>query len=532
MKKILTIFAFALLLISCQQGVQGKNQVIENQSPTEDDYSFFKQALMSIKAEEARDVQNKDMYTLPPYSIGYQAEPSDNGVISAFAVKKGNLLEDPAGYKHEYALQLTRALDWYDKNGNEQKGAFHTYGADGGEKVIVAIIDSGINGDHTDFKRNGESILLYHAKSSKGGDISFNNKTYNSDTQSGHGTHCAGSICAVADNKVGISGAAGGVKKLQLIAYSVMPTGTATSKQIYSGLEHLAKVVTYLRKDPATRGIPSDLNLPPDIPPDFQITQATVPVSMSLGGSGLDPYQCEVLQKVFDAGILPIIALGNDSVYRTAYPASIYGSVMVSACTRHDRRADFTNANPLTTVTSPGFNIISCLNEGMNGVQFMSGTSMATPFVSGAVSYLLSFPEAQSLKPYEIKRLLEITSDRVDTEHPTYGNYDSDGFSAYYGAGRINVLRMIEYLKDPGKRAQAQGYYLNEPYTVKTSTSVRIYLYDTEKKIFLSNVGTTGKGTEYYFKFYGLVNGRKYEIITYDGNRHAFTAGKEWNYSF
>ena len=108
----------------------------------------------------------------------------------------------------------------------------------------------------------------------------------------------------------------------------------------------------------------------------------------------------------------------------------------------------------------------------------MSGTSMAAPCVTGLITYLLSFPEARSLTPYQIKRILEITSDRIDEGNYPYGFYDGNGYSEYYGYGRVNVYEAAKRVKE-GKLPEVGKKYVETTLKIEVPLNDEpIYLYD------------------------------------------------------
>ncbi len=85
-----------------------------------------------------------------------------------------------------------------------------------------------------------------------------------------------------------------------------------------------------------------------------------------------------------------------------------------------------------------------------------SGTSSSTPGVAGVIALMLSLnPE---LKAGEVKEILKQSCDKID---PSFGNYDSNGHSLYYGYGKLNALKAVQNTgtaNDPMPSIRVSGY--------------------------------------------------------------------------
>lgn len=486
---------------------------------------------------------------------------NDASSIHTFGLDAGNLKEDPDARGYEYALRITQARNFYDEEGNEQKGAYTEVGY-GNNKVVIAIIDTGLNMKHPDFTRGTNSICLY-AKSMYEDHIDSYTQDFkpvnnfrevpigSNEDGGGHGTHCSGTMCAVEGNNSGIAGVA--YKNTYIISYKGLGLHSGSSKAIYGALADLAEIVSILKKEPTDRTQEEKNKIPSSVPNDFKITQKTVPVNMSLGGTATYHYPAEMMNLALSHDILPVVAMGNDGRLMADYPRSIYGCIPVGATDYNDKRAIFSEGGECISVSAPGFCIISTYNGNWrsgsvepntdkSGTQFMSGTSMATPFVTGLIGYLLSFDEGQKLNPQQFKKLLEDTADKVDSGNAPFGTY-TNGHSLYYGYGRVNVLKAAKAIakKDGAvKIPEVDGFYLSTPLVVtiqREKTEVRLYEVLDDNSLFPLGLSYSDSSTK-QAKFYGLKKGCKYRVVyknnTGEDMEYVFTAngGAEMTHSF
>lgn len=372
--------------------------------------------------------------------------PPDEGLSVPYAkatrgvAAESAVLDDPSAIADEYALEISRALDSYKpvaSGGNDYPSLSNP--------VYVAQIDTGVNMKHYDFwdgtdsngvgNGTGNSLIAY-AKSA----FDFTDKTAGTFTWVGdgnalvtipqgenwddvdHGTHTAGTILARGNNKVGAAGVAW--KNTRLISYKcfcdheINSIGSGYEWSIYGSLKDLADWWANTSNHPG---------------------QTTIPVNMSLGGSYASNFALEMVNYALVNNVLPIVAMGNEGQVKAQYPAAYSGVVAVGATTGRDEKAPFSSMGDWISVSAPGFDIISTSNGGMNwnsstdpsvktGTMWMSGTSMATPFVTGLIGYMLAFNPL--LTPDQIKALLESTAD----------DKGAIGFDESYGYGRVDVL--------------------------------------------------------------------------------------------
>lgn len=244
-----------------------------------------------------------------------------------------------------------------------QKYAVHDPQA--GEGVTVGVIDSGV-GPHVDL-----TVVGGACKVSGESPIDF------ADNGIGHGTHVAGIIAG----KLGPSGLYGVAPACRLMAYRVCPkTGSrerAESVDVAAAIEQA-------------------------------ITDQCDLVNISLGSLQAMPELPEILEKARNAGIVVFAATGNDGQGELRYPARYSHSISVGAL---GRDATFPTNTPETfnvgTIRSGNEFVASFSNHG-TGTDFigvgvsvlstypgdkyamMSGTSMATPFITGMAARLLS----------------------------------------------------------------------------------------------------------------------------------------------
>lgn len=423
-----------------------------------------------------------------------------------------------------YGLKNTKALE-----------AYKTYGY-GTNTVYVGILDTGINMFHRDFKiSDTENVVLYAKSCQKNGLFGSpyvgNNNPFaeipigeNWDNESGHGTHCSGTICARGENASedfngGINGVAW--KNTKLISYQVLgAAGGGQQWAIYGSMLDLVNTIRILRKTPQERTEEDKRTLPSYLKDtQIQITQKTVPVNMSLGGSTEDPFAHHVLNYALENDILPVIAMGNEGTHTNSYPAALPGMLSVGALDGRDKHASFSTRGPWINISAPGVAIESCRNEGAKGTVQMSGTSMATPFITGTIAYLLSFDEAKSLSPYQFKRLLEETADKVDSSLYPY-NLENNKKNETYGYGRVNVLEAVKKLK--AHQVPSDDFYCS---TAKVTVEVTnknkpialdtILVFDTTANIPIADIGNLeGKP----FELRGLVKDHQYEVSASFGN--------------
>ena len=430
-------------------------------------------------------------------------DPFDAGT---YGLTDGNYLDDPVAAAADYGLSITDALRAYKEIGY------------GNETVVAGIIDTGINMEHKDFKdEHNKSIVLY-AKScatDDTGNTYIGNGSPFTEIPIGenwdkarHGTHCSGTIAARGNNGTGIAGVAW--KNTKLISYqSLGAAGSGTDWSVYGAMLDLTKIVKILRKPKAGRTSAENDALPSYLrDTDFQITQKTVPVNMSLGGSYGTEFAFAVLTNAVKNDILPVIAMGNEGRYTAAYPAAFPGVLAVGATNGKDKKVHFSNSGAWISVSAPGDGIKSCGIHGDNSYATMSGTSMATPFVTGTIAYLLSFTEAHDLTPYQIKTLLEKTADKVD---------GATGFTDSFGHGRVNVYKAAKAIQDNNIPAE-NGVYTEGEVKVEVKNNdghgnedvpCKITLVDEVTRAPLAYVAGLGN-TPITFK--GLIKGRSYSV--------------------
>ncbi len=380
-------------------------------------------------------------------SPNYTENASGDDQIKDIITTRGITEPDPVDHAQGYSLKNTDALKAYQEFG---------YGPDS-NIVYTGIIDTGTNMNHADL----DDVVLY-AKS-----CATKNPQTNSDSKyigdfnpfteiplgenwdiGSHGTHCSGTICAKYNGKA-INGVAW--KNVKLISYQALDApGGGRSWAIYGAMIDLVNTTEILRKDPSDRE-PNDVALLPSYlranHTNYHIKQTTIPVNMSLGGGYTTAFNLFAMTYAMDHDVLPVIAMGNEGAYTNSYPAALPGMLSVGAIDGKDIGAGFSTKGSWINISAPGVGIESCRNNTPSDgslsedTKNMSGTSMATPFITGTIAYLLSFDNARNLTPYQLITLLEETADKVPA-------MDGKDWTDKYGYGRVNVYNAAKRVKE------------------------------------------------------------------------------------
>ncbi|GFH58999.1 PKD domain-containing protein [Chaetoceros tenuissimus] len=155
-------------------------------------------------------------------------------------------------------------------------------------------------------------------------------------------------------------------------------------------------------------------------------------VNISLGGSGYSQFQENAFKRLHgQENVLIVAAAGNKGNNDYDYPASFDSVMSVAAVDEDEKVANFSQKNQAVDIAAPGVNIKSTIPGGY-GV--MSGTSMATPFVSGVGALVWShFPDKTAS---EIRFALSVTA--KDLGRP--------GRDEEYGHGLIQADKAFQLL--------------------------------------------------------------------------------------
>jgi len=244
-----------------------------------------------------------------------------------------------------YGLDRIDAPEGWDLAG---LGTFPTAGG-----VKVGIVDTGIQANHPDLVgktvdcAQSRGTLIFAGQIREGSCADDND----------HGTHVAGTIAANTNNGIGVAGVAFNAR-LSICRALGGPLGTGATSDV-------ANCINWL----ATKGVKV--------------------ISMSLGGGASSTLQTAVRNAWKNGGAtgaVVIAAAGNDGNSAVNYPAGYAEVVSVAATDEADARASYSNANADVEISAPGSNVLSTVRGG--GYAEISGTSMATPHVSGVTAVL------------------------------------------------------------------------------------------------------------------------------------------------
>lgn len=275
---------------------------------------------------------------------------------------------------------------------------------------IIAILDTGIDYNHPDLSQ----------KVIRGKD--FYNNDIDPIDDNGHGTHVAGIAAASTNNEYGIAGISFSSRILAIKVAN--KTGALNYDTIAAGLDYAVGCGVQIincsfgfRKDWASED-------------SFKLVE-------------------DAIKRAAIKGCLIIAAAGNDHLEECEYPAAYDGVLAVGATDLNDNICYFSNFGNRVDIAAPGFSIYSTMptypvyltseEAHLPNFDFMSGTSMAAPHVSGAAALVWSrYPtwSAQRVKERicnTVKPLpgLQLGAGRLDVFNAVFNGNFGDGLSGW-----------------------------------------------------------------------------------------------------
>lgn len=324
-----------------------------------------------------------------------------------------------------------------------------------GQGVVVAVLDTGVNYNHTDLQGN-----MWEHPDYPGHGYNFSENNHNTMDYNRHGTHCAGTVAG--------NGASG------------LKTGVAPGAQIMA-----LKVLN-------NQGSGSLANVVLGV--EFAVEHGADILSLSLGANiaNLTPevrsYMRGVFDNVLSAGVIAAVAAGNNGTsgsapYRIGLPGDIpppwlhpdqtitggiSSVVSVGSVTIDGERSRFSSVGPSSwqyiepyldypfdpeiglirpDIVAPGTDIISLAHNNNSGYLSLSGTSMATPAVAGGLALMLS--KEPELTPEQMSMILELSADKkTETKSNEYGSGRMDALQAFGDTPYMTGIMYVDHETD------------------------------------------------------------------------------------
>ncbi|MFD1955169.1 S8 family peptidase [Paenibacillus thailandensis] len=235
-----------------------------------------------------------------------------------------------------------------------------------GKGIKVAILDTGCDTSHPDLQ--GRIIGGRNFTDDDNGNPDLY-EDYN-----GHGTHVAGTIAAIEND----SGVVGVAPEAELLIVKVLDKdGSGQYDWVVNGI-------------------------------NYAVEQQADIISMSLGGPEDVPELHEAIKRAVASNVVVVCAAGNegdgnDSTNEFGYPAFYNEVISVGAVDLNRRSSEFSNSNNEIDLVAPGDNILSTYLDGKYAT--LSGTSMATPHVSGAMALIKAIATASFERELSVSEL-------------------------------------------------------------------------------------------------------------------------------
>lgn len=296
----------------------------------------------------------------------------------------------------------------------------------GSDSVVIGVIDTGIDYTHPDLAGNIwinplESGLDAQGNDKRSNGIDDDGNGYIDDWHGWdfanndndpmddhyHGTHVAGTIAAIGDNGVGVTGVAWKTKLIPLKFLDQNGSGN-TSNAI--------RAVLYASNTPAFA------------------------TNNSWGGGGASQAMRYAIESADSLFLAAAGNSGSDNDQRPHYPSSYDNAkvLAVAASDHNDAKAGFSNYGATSVdIAAPGVEILSAMPNNSYGQ--LSGTSMATPVVSGIAALIKS--QNPNATPLQIKARILARADKI----PQWAGVVTSGARA----NAVRALKQITSIEPP-----------------------------------------------------------------------------------
>ncbi|GEM_PF-2625540 len=269
--------------------------------------------------------------------------------------------------------------------------------ATGAGRIVLAVLDSGIEGEHREFRRRlawgGREFVDW---------MRWDPEILDDDR---HGVWVAGVAAAEANDAHSLAGVDWGV--------SLLPLRVGDDSGFFD-----ASIAQALR---------------------WAVRRGVRVVNMSSTGPDTDVLR-DAIGYAADAGLVLVSSAGNVGIAGVTYPAAYPEVIAVGATDRDDSHPNWSAVGPALELVAPGVDLPLVARGDADAWDVKSGTSFASPAVAGAVSLLLSLDP--TLTREQVRDILHRSAE--DQVGPP--GDDLPGWDEKYGYGRLNVARALALL--------------------------------------------------------------------------------------